>query len=112
MHLAKIILPVALALIALPAVAFAQTTDTPKIDQRQTNQQQRIGQGLESGQVTAKEGVKLEKGQARVQTIETKAKADGTVTKAEKAKITHAQNVQSKKIAVQKHDAQTQGTQK
>jgi hypothetical protein len=112
MRFAKIILPIAFALIAAPAVAFAQTSDTPKIDQRQTNQQQRIGQGLESGQVTAKEGVKLEKGQARVQNVETKAKADGTVTKAEKAKITHAQNVQSKKIAVQKHDAQTQGTQK
>ena len=112
MRFAKIILPVALALIALPAVSFAQTTDTPKIDQRQTNQQQRIGAGVTNGSLTSRETTRLEKGETKIQNMETKAKADGTVTKAEKRRITAAQNAESKRIAVQKHDAQTQGTQK
>ena len=89
---------------ALPA--FAQTTSTPRIDERQANQERRINQGVKSGQLTTKEAARLEKGQARVQKIETKAAADGKVTKKERAKIEHAQDQQSRKIAREKHDKQ------
>jgi len=40
--------------------------------------------------------------------MEANAKADGVVTPRERAKIAHAQNVQSRHIYRQKHDAQTQ----
>jgi uncharacterized membrane protein YebE (DUF533 family) len=99
-----------LGVLALPA--FAQTTardpaTTPGIDKRQANQEQRIQQGVQSGQLTDKEAARLEKGQARVQRMEDRAKADGVVTKQERAQIQHQQNVQSHHIAREKHDKQT-----
>ena len=92
-----------LAAFALPVLA---QTSTPNIDQRQANQQQRIDQGVKSGQLTGKEAARLEKGQEHVQKVEDKAKADGVVTKKERARIQQAENVQSRHIARQKHDRQ------
>ena len=94
-----------IAAFALPAVA--QTQSTPRIDQRQQNQERRIEQGEKSGALNQKEAARLEKGQARVQKMETKAMADGKVTKTEAHRIEKAQDRQSKKIYRQKHDAQT-----
>ncbi|MBI4989923.1 MAG: hypothetical protein HZC23_14000 [Rhodocyclales bacterium] len=88
---------------ALPALA---QTSTPRIDQRQANQQQRIDQGAQSGALTDREAARLEKGQANVQKMEDKAAADGTVTAREKARIERAQDRQSRRIARQKHDRQ------
>ena len=100
----------ALVIAALPAFAFAQATPatpaTPRIDQRQANQERRIDQGVKSGALTGHEAAKLEKGQAKVQRMETKAKADGVVTAKERRQITREQNKQSKRIAHEKHDAQ------
>ena len=95
------------AFAALSVPAFAQTTSTPRIDQRQQNQQQRIDQGVKSGQLTQKEAARLEKGQARVQKMENKAMADGKMTKKERARIEKAQDKQSRRIAREKHDKQT-----
>ena len=93
-----------LTALALPAIA--QTTSTPRIDQRQANQERRIDQGVKSGQLNQKEAARLEKGQARVQKMENKAVADGTVTAKERRKIERAQDKQSRKIAREKHDKQ------
>jgi hypothetical protein len=41
-----------------------------------------------------------------VERLETRAQADGAVTKREKARLEHAQDVQSKRIYRQKHDRQ------
>jgi hypothetical protein len=118
---------VALAAAALSAPSFAQSTDskagspaakaattdtksTPRVDERQGNQEKRIEQGVKSGDLTKKETAKLEKGQAKVQKMENKAVADGTVTAKEKKHIEHAQNQQSKKIAREKHDNQAAKT--
>ena len=92
-----------LAAIALPVMA---QTSTPKVDQRQANQQQRIDQGVKSGELTGKEAARLEKGQERIQTMEDKAKADGKVTPKERERLQKAQNNQSQKIAHEKHDRQ------
>jgi hypothetical protein len=86
-------------------IASAQTTGTEV--QRNVNQQERIEQGLKSGELSTKEAAKLEKGQARVQRLEAKANKDGTLTDAEKARIQKAQNVQSKDIARLKHNERT-----
>jgi hypothetical protein len=56
--------------------------------------------------LTGKEAARLEKGQEHVQKVEDKAKADGVVTKKERARIQQAENVQSRHIARQKHDRQ------
>lgn len=91
------------AFIALPV--FAQA-NTPGIDQRQENQERRIEQGIASGQLTARETMRLERGQERVERMEDRAKADGVVTVRERARIQHAQNVESRRIYRQKHDRQ------
>ena len=97
----------AAVLAALSFPVFAQTTSTPRIDQRQQNQEQRIDKGVQSGQLNQKEAARLEKGQARVQKMETKAVADGKVTAKERRNIERAQDKQSRKIAREKHDKQT-----
>ncbi len=101
----KFVTAAVLAALSLPT--FAQTTSTPRIDQRQTNQQQRIDQGVKSGQLNQKEAARLEKGQARVQKMEDKAVADGKVTAKERRRIETSQDKQSRKIAREKHDKQT-----
>ena len=98
------ILAAVVTAIALPAAA---QTSTPLVDKRQANQETRIQQGVQSGQLTPKEAAKLEKGQAKVQAAEDKAKADGVVTPKERAKLAKKQNKQSKKIYKEKHDKQT-----
>ena len=92
------------AAFALPA--HSQTTSTPRVDKRQQNQQQRIDQGVKSGQLTEKEAARLQKGQARVQKMEDKAAADGKVTAKERRRIEHTQDQQSRRIAKQRHDKQ------
>ena len=104
----KIVNITAAALIAAFALpALAQTQSTPRIDQRQENQQRRIEQGEKSGALTKKEAARLEKGQARVQKMENKAAADGKITAKERARIEKAQDRQSRQIYKQKHDKQT-----
>lgn len=86
--------------------AYAQTA-TPRVDQREANQQARIANGAASGELTGKETNRLEKEQAKINTAEANAKADGTVTKGERKKLHRMQNKASKDIYRQKHDAQT-----
>ena len=99
---------IALALVTLPAFALAQTdtSSTPRIDKRQSNQEHRIEQGAKAGALTPKETARLEKGQAHVQHMENKAAADGKVTTKERRHIEHAQDKQSRKIHREKHDKQ------
>ena len=100
----KFVTAAVFAALALPA--FAQTTSTPRVDQRQKNQQQRIDQGVKSGELNRKEAERLQKGQARIQKMENKATADGKVTAKERAKIEKAQDRESKRIFREKHDKQ------
>ena len=58
---------------------------TPRVDQRQENQEKRIDKGVASGKITQKEAARLEKGQERVQKTEDRAMKDGKLTKQEKA---------------------------
>ncbi|MBI2277536.1 MAG: hypothetical protein HYU74_09315 [Dechloromonas sp.] len=94
----------ALAL-SLPVLAFAQA-NTPRVDQRQASQEQRIDQGVASGSLTQREANRLERGQQRVDNMENRAKADGVVTRQERVRLHQAQDVQSRRIYAQKHDRQ------
>ena len=93
-------------ILAAPLAAYAQSTATPVFDQRQANQEQRIQQGVQSGALTQREAARLEKGQDRLQAKEDRAKADGVVTKQERANLQRAENKQSARIYNQKHDRQ------
>ena len=105
----------ALAILALPAVAQNTTTTTPTaqtIQQRKENQQDRIGQGVKSGELTAGETTNLEKKEADINHEEHKMAAadDGKLTSADKAKITRQQNQLSKQIYHDKHNEVEQNT--
>lgn len=88
-----------------PVLALAQA-NTPRVDQREANQERRIEQGVASGSLTPREARRLERGQQHVANMESRAKADGVVTRRERAELHHAQDVQSRRIYAQKHDAQ------
>jgi len=102
-------LAVAVALASLTAQAFAevpsQTAQTAET-QRDVSQQQRIEQGLQSGQLSTQEAGRLEREEGHVDQMEAKAAADGHVTAAEAQRIGAAQNAVSQDIYMQKHDAQ------
>src|ERR1700719_4699623 len=81
-----------------------------KVGQRRENQQDRIAQGVKSGQLTAGETAKLENQQKGInQQVSADRKANGgTLTKGEKAQVNHEQNQASKNIYAKKHNAATQ----
>ena len=93
-------------LLLSPLAAMAQST-TSRFDQRQANQERRIDQGIRSGALTAQEAALLEQGQDRLQAKENRVKADGVVTAQERARLKHAENVQSRRTYSAKHDRQT-----
>ncbi len=98
---------IAATVLALSAfAATAAGTDTPRIDQRQANQEQRIDRGIASGELTKPEARRLTHQENRIDKMENKAKADGVVTGQEKKHLTKAQNKTSRHIYRQKHDAQ------
>jgi len=76
--------------------------------QRNINQQKRIEQGVDSGQLTNREAGKLERGQARENRLEGRAGADGRVDANEQGRIRRTENRQSRRIYREKHDAQHQ----
>jgi hypothetical protein len=108
----KTLIAIAATLAFIAAGASAQTAasapgaNTPRIDQRQANQEKRIDQGIASGQLTKRETRRLEKEQTVINRAEDKAKADGSVTAKERKHLTKMQNKASKDIYHQKHDAQ------
>jgi hypothetical protein len=79
---------------------------TPVVDAREHNQKERIKDGVQSGELTKVEAHKLRKEQRGVKKAEARAKADGEVTPAERAKLDRKQDRASKHIAKQKHDKQ------
>src|SRR5436853_339971 len=103
MKFARTAIAAALGL-AFCGAAFAQAGTV----QRDVNQQQRIEQGLKSGQLNTREAAKLERGQARDSRLEARAGADGKVGPREQRRIQKSENRESRKIRREKHDAQTQ----
>jgi hypothetical protein len=98
-----------IALIALTALFAGGTVlaaETPVVDKREANQERRIEQGEASGELTRREAGRLEHAEDRLQANEAKAKADGVVTRNERARLRAEARHNSKRIARQKHDAQ------
>lgn len=82
-----------------------------KVDQRRENQQNRIAQGIKSGQMTAGEAAKAENQQRGInqQVRADRAANGGKLTPAEKKQVNKEQNAASKNIYNKKHNAKTQG---
>ncbi|HXJ14490.1 MAG TPA: hypothetical protein VNH19_19605 [Candidatus Limnocylindrales bacterium] len=81
-----------------------------KVGQRRENQQDRIAQGIKSGQLTAGETAKLENQQKGInqQVKADRAANGGKLTPGEKTQINKEQNAASKNIYNKKHNANTQ----
>ena len=90
---------------AMAGPALAQTSATQV--QRDENQQQRIEQGLQSGQLSTHEAAQLEHGEAHIDRMEAHDMKNGPETGAEKAQIQSAQNRESAAIYADKHNAVT-----
>jgi hypothetical protein len=120
------VLPVALALAGTLAMAQDQSSSQPQssssssttapatkpdpsIAQRKENQQDRIANGVKSGQLTPGETSKLETKEAAIngETKADRAANGGKLTAAEKAKINKQQNGVSKQIYKDKHNSNT-----
>ena len=101
-------MPVRLTAVALIMSAlfashvFAQTVGSEV--QRDINQENRIEQGLKSGQLSTGEAARLERGEAQIDRMESKALKDGNVSPEEAARIQRAQNRESEAINRSKHN--------
>ena len=85
-------------------LAFA---NHPNVANRQKQQQKRIHQGVESGELTKKETLKLEKSAAKIHRSAAKDRRDGgEFTPRQRAKAQKRLNKQSRAIVRQKHDKQ------
>jgi hypothetical protein len=82
-----------------------------EVGQRRENQQERIAQGIKSGQLTAGETAKLENQQKGInqQVAADRAANGGKLTAVEKTQVNKEQNKASKNIYNKKHNAHTQG---
>jgi hypothetical protein len=110
MNLARLALIASLAI--APAAIFAQTTTpTPgqhdyDINQRKTDQQDRIAQGVKSGQLTAGETSHLETQEAGINKEERgmRAQDNGHLTKTDRKTLHQQQNQESRRIYRDKHN--------
>jgi type IV pilus biogenesis protein CpaD/CtpE len=86
--------------VASPVLAQSVGTEV----QRDINQETRVEQGLKSGQLSTGEAAKLERGEARIDRMESKALKDGNLSQQEAARIQGAQNRESERINRLKHN--------
>lgn len=91
--------------------AAAQNTDPmSEVGKRAENQQDRIGQGVKSGQLTAGEAAHLEKNEARVnrEVRNDRAANGGKLTPQERKQVNQQQNKMSRQIYREKHNGRHQ----
>jgi hypothetical protein len=108
-------LTAACAALLLPAAAQTQTNSAPtgqSIQQRKENQQDRIGNGVASGQLTAGETANLEKKESNLNKEEKLMRSEdkGKLTSADKKALNQQQNQLSNQIYKDKHNAAVQNT--
>jgi hypothetical protein len=107
------ILTAVVAGLMLPAAAqTAPATPPATINQRKENQQDRIANGIQSGQLTAGETKNLEKKESAINGEERDMRKldNGHLTAADRATLHQQQNTVSKDIYQDKHNARVQNT--
>ncbi|MEO6802717.1 MAG: hypothetical protein ABI197_05665 [Granulicella sp.] len=91
-----------------PVAVYAQTVTPPQnINQRKVDQQDRIGQGVKSGQLTAGETGHLEHQEAGINHEERgmRAQDNGHLTRQDRKTLHSQQNQESRRIHRDKHNA-------
>lgn len=89
---------------AWPALASGMDD---RVDHRQERQDQRIDQGVTSGELTRPEAHRLRREQRHVARLERRSEADGTLSRREALRLEKAQDRSSRHIARAKHDGQS-----
>ncbi len=110
------LLSAALVMMAMPIAAQSTAATTPdpapksEVGKRQENQQDRIAQGVKSGQLTAGETAHLEKNQAKInqEVHNDRAANGGKLTAQERKQVNRQQNRQSRQIYRDKHNGRRQ----
>jgi hypothetical protein len=96
----------ALIAVIIPAAGLAQGRRNG-VNERQRNQQQRIRQGVRSGELTGVEAARLRRQDAQIRLNEARARqSGGEFTPQERARIQRQLNRENRRIYRQKHDAQ------
>lgn len=97
--------------VAILAQAPATAPTSATINQRKENQQDRIAQGVKSGQLTPGETSKIEHQEAGINKEERgmRAQDNGHLTKSDKTLINKQQNQESKRIYRDKHNGKKTG---
>ena len=98
----KLLIAVLFSACVLPV--FAQNATTPNINKTQQNHENRIINGLRSGELTVQEAQNLQKREGKIEADKQAAQADGKVTGAERRTIKRAQARASKAIYKKKHN--------
>ncbi|MFN8002501.1 MAG: hypothetical protein U0X75_15945 [Acidobacteriota bacterium] len=93
-----------LTILAVGALAQTPADNTPRIRNRQIEQQRRIGQGVRSGELTRREARRLEHNQREINQEKREAKSDGVVTRDERQDIRRDQNRANRQIYRAKHN--------
>jgi hypothetical protein len=98
-----------LQLIAMSVLTTAAWAQTPaeQDQQRDVNQQQRIEQGLQSGQLSTKEAGSLERQEQHVDNMQARDLKNGSMSSGEQARLNAAQNKVSSDIYADKHNGVT-----
>jgi len=97
------------ALVAAPALTFAQTTaqEQPRnsVVKREFNQQRRIGNGIKNDRLTPRQGARLERQQMRIhrQMRTMRAHHNGRLTMKDRRVLRHRKNIASRRIFRAKH---------
>ncbi len=104
----------------LSATSFAQRSETTSvsqnrryhrsnINQRQENQQNRIAQGIKSGQLNPREAARLKRQETHLNRVESRYRKSGNgLSPSERARLQRDLNRESRRIHTQRHDGQTQ----
>jgi hypothetical protein len=97
----------ALVLCTVAAGAYAAGPRTDEVVDRDLNQQERIEQGLQSGQLNTREAGQLERQETRIDRTEARDLKDGKLSPQEQARINRMQNRTSARITADRHNSVT-----
>src|SRR5262249_62361939 len=95
----------ALGAMLLATSAFADGPRTDQVVDRDVNQQARVEQGLEQGQLNTREASQIERQESRIDQTEARDLKDGKLSPAEQAHINQMQNQTSRDIYRDRHNA-------
>jgi len=102
-------LPYAVLAVSLLTAGGASAQSMWSVDQREAQQQQRINEGRRDGSLTRSEAYRLQQGENRINAYESRAKADGVGTQAERQRLDGMLDREGRAIHRERTDGQRAG---